>query len=327
MGESISIAALQSLLGSASAAESVSVVAGAPGCLVVDLDGGRIDPGIEMVQPCCTVIGLRRHAATPVPDIVDVVAGSDAELEVLRSAALNQPHAASVLVQVLRHNENASVAAGLLVESLAYSALQHGAGFGRWLERRKRRPQGVADTRDWILLDRSDARLTLTLNRPEKRNAYSAGMRDALCDALDLPIADPSIEAIVLRGAGPAFCAGGDLDEFGAARDAAAAHLTRTTRSAAMLIHRLRDRVECRVHGACIGAGIELPAFADRVIAEPDAFFQLPEVAMGLIPGAGGTVSIVNRIGRLRTAYLALSNQRVDATTARAWGLVDEIAA
>jgi enoyl-CoA hydratase/carnithine racemase len=152
-------------------------------------------------------------------------------------------------------------------------------------------------------------------------------MRDALCAALDLPLEDASIEEIILRGAGAAFCAGGDLDEFGHARDAASAHLTRTTRSAAPLIHRLRERIECHVHGACIGAGIELPAFADRVVAAPDAFFQLPEVAMGLIPGAGGTVSIVNRIGRLRTAFLALSNQRIDAPTALIWGLVDEIAA
>ncbi|MFU8817670.1 MAG: enoyl-CoA hydratase/isomerase family protein, partial [Pseudomonadales bacterium] len=110
-------------------------------------------------------------------------------------------------------------------------------------------------------------------------------------------------------------------------RDAAAAHLIRTSRSAAVLLDQLRDRLECRVHGACIGAGIELPAFACRVVATADALFQLPEVAMGLIPGAGGTVSVLRRIGRLRTAYLALSNRPIDAPTARAWGLVDEIAA
>ena len=70
-----------------------------------------------------------------------------------------------------------------------------------------------------------------------------------------------------------------------------------------------------------------MPAFARQVVAAEDAFFQLPEVAMGLVPGAGGTVSIPRRIGRQRTAYLALSGLRVDAATAHRWGLIDEIRA
>ncbi len=76
-----------------------------------------------------------------------------------------------------------------------------------------------------------------------------------------------------------------------------------------------------------MGAGIELAAFARQVAAREDAFFQLPEVAMGLVPGAGGTVSIPQRIGRQRTAYLALSGLRVDADIAHRWGLIDEIRA
>ena len=72
-----------------------------------------------------------------------------------------------------------------------------------------------------------------------------------------------------------------------------------------------------------MGAGIELPAFARRVVAAEDAFFQLPELSLGLIPGAGGTVSIPRRIGRQRTARLALSGERLDAATALEWGLVD----
>jgi enoyl-CoA hydratase/carnithine racemase len=79
------------------------------------------------------------------------------------------------------------------------------------------------------------------------------------------------------------------------------------------------------VHGACIGAGIELPAFCGRVTARADARFQLPEVGMGLIPGAGGTVSLPRRIGRQRAAWLALTGERVDAETARRWGLIDAI--
>jgi enoyl-CoA hydratase/carnithine racemase len=129
----------------------------------------------------------------------------------------------------------------------------------------------------------------------------------------------------VLRGAGPSFCSGGDLDEFGTAPDVSTAHLIRTSRSAGHRIDQLRDRITAEVHGACIGAGMELPGFAGRVIAAPDARFALPELAMGLIPGAGGTVSLPRRIGRWRTAWLALSGAQIDAGTALRWGLIDEI--
>ena len=80
-----------------------------------------------------------------------------------------------------------------------------------------------------------------------------------------------------------------------------------------------------RVHDPSVGSGVELAAFAGRVVAAPDATFALPEVAMGLVPGAGGTVSIPARIGRHRTAWLALTGEALDAATALRWGLVDEI--
>jgi hypothetical protein len=75
-----------------------------------------------------------------------------------------------------------------------------------------------------------------------------------------------------------------------------------------------------RLHGACIGSGIEFPAFAGRVVAAPDAWFQLPELTFGLIPGAGGCVSISRRIGRQRMARLVLSGNRIMAERALAWG-------
>ena len=84
-------------------------------------------------------------------------------------------------------------------------------------------------------------------------------------------------------------------------------------------------RVTVRLHGACMGAGIELPAGAGRVIARRDAVIALPEIALGLVPGAGGTWTIPQRIGRQRTAWLALTGSSIDALTAQEWGLVDEI--
>jgi enoyl-CoA hydratase/carnithine racemase len=74
-----------------------------------------------------------------------------------------------------------------------------------------------------------------------------------------------------------------------------------------------------------VGSGLELAAFAGRLTAAPDAWFQLPEVAMGILPGFGGCVSIPRRIGRQRAAALMLSGQRVRAAVALGWGLVDAV--
>jgi len=318
---------LQRLLADPDAVEACSVANGnADPWLTVDLESGTPDPTAQSAQPACPVIGLARTRNAPIPAAVDVVARSDAELDLLRHAIARNPVAACLLVQVLRHNEFASVEQGLLVESLAYSTLQHGTEFIQWLTHRPA-PRSLAHAAAdaVVLLTRDGESMRITLNRPDKRNAFSAAMRDALCAALEVPLADTSVREVVISGAGPAFCAGGDLDEFGAARDPAIAHATRMTRSAAALLDRLHDRVICHVHGACIGAGIELPAFTRRVHARADAYFQLPEVSLGLIPGAGGTVSITKRIGRLRTAQLALSGARIDAPMALSWGLVDAI--
>ena len=166
--------------------------------------------------------------------------------------------------------------------------------------------------------------LQVTLACPEVRNALNARMRDELYEALSIAVADATLR-VVLAGDGPSFCAGGDLDEFGTRPDPPHAHGLRLRRSVGLLLARMSDRVEAHVHGACRGSGVELPTFAGRVTATRDATFGLPEVALGLIPGVGGTVSISRRIGRWRTAQLALSGDVIDAATAHVWGLVDEV--
>jgi len=176
-----------------------------------------------------------------------------------------------------------------------------------------------------VLAERDGGRLALTFNRPGVHNAYNAASRDALCAALEVAAGDDSIEEIHIYGRGRSFCSGGDLSEFGSRRDPATAHLIRTGRSAARLLAEMSGRVTAHLHGACIGAGIELPAFVGRVLADPDTRIQLPEIALGLIPGAGGTVSLPRRIGRPRTAWLGLTGRRIDARTALAWGLVDAV--
>ncbi len=174
-------------------------------------------------------------------------------------------------------------------------------------------------------LERHGDRLDIVLNRPHVRNALNRSMRDGLLNGLALAGADPTLTRIVLRGEGPAFSSGGDLDEFGTFADPASAHLVRLTTSIGRAIHDLGSRLSAHVHGPCAGSGVELAAFAPHVVARPDFTATLPEVQLGLIPGAGGTVSITRRVGRHRTALLALSGARIDATTALGWGLVDEV--
>jgi hypothetical protein len=256
----------------------------------------------------------------------DVVVEDVAQLGAVLDNVRHSPLAAMVLVQVLRSTEHATIEHALIVESLAYATLQGGPEFLRWLQQRgPRRSSGIAEPGPAVVVERDGNTLAIRLNRPARRNALSVEMRDGLHEALELVVADPSIGRVVFSGSGPCFSSGGDLDEFGTAPDAATAHAVRSLRLPAALLHQCAGRIEFRVHGACIGAGAELPAFGGRVRAARDACFQLPEIRMGLIPGAGGCVSIPRRIGRQRACWLALSAERIDAGLALDWGLVDEI--
>jgi len=314
---------------------------GPEGLLVVDLGAGA---GPSSVSPArrraaelalaalpCPSVGIAPEAdaldpeSAALADRLDLRVESHAACAALAERAASQPLAAGALVQLLRLSDGRPLADALVAESLVYSTLQAGPEFGAWLASRgapkRREPEAGAPLR----LARHGARLELCFARPGKRNAFSAALRDALCEALALAVADVSLEAICLRGDGPDFCSGGDLDEFGSLPDPATAHAIRTTRSPARLLAACAGRVHVFVHGACVGAGMELPAFAAHVVAREDARFWLPELAMGLVPGAGGTVSLPRRIGRQRTAWLALSGAPLDAPTALRWGLVDEI--
>ena len=150
-------------------------------------------------------------------------------------------------------------------------------------------------------------------------------------EVLDVARYDPSIDEIVLSGNGPSFCSGGDLAEFGSFADPASAHIARVRHSPALMLDelagRLGSRCRARVHGQVLGSGLEMAAFCGWIEAQRDSVLGLPELALGLIPGAGGTVSVTRRIGRWRTAYLVLSGHTIDADTALGWGLIDAIEA
>jgi enoyl-CoA hydratase/carnithine racemase len=238
------------------------------------------------------------------------------------------PQAAAVCDDVLRSVDPAGpTLAGVVTESLAYSTLQAGPEFSRWLA--ERGPASMPEIPDPVLVERDGNTLRIRFNRPQRHNAFSNDARAALLEALTVAHLDPSIDELVLSGNGPSFCSGGDLAEFGTFTDPASAHLARTRHSPALALDVLTTRLgqACRavVHGQVRGSGLEMAAFCGRVVAQPDSVFGLPELSLGLIPGAGGTVSVTRRIGRWRTAYLVLAGKTIDPTTALRWGLVDAV--
>lgn len=313
--------ALQDLAASCPAREAFGPDSERP-FLALDLAGAPADLAHWIGQLPCPVIGV---GAGPLAGACDVVLEDGRELPRLAANIAAAPLAAMVLVQLLRLGERLSEPDALVAESLAYAAIQTGPEFRRWQARRPARAIPPAGDGPPLRAAREGGRLTLAMNRPLSLNAIGVEMRDALTEAFDLALLDPDILEVELSGHGRCFSVGGDIDEFGLASDPATAHWVRTLRLPAARLPQLRHKLTARPHGATIGAGIEIAAFAGRIVARPGAWFQLPELKYGLIPGAGGTVSLPRRIGRQRTAYLALSMRRLPAEEALAWGLVDSV--
>ncbi|MGH3522015.1 MAG: enoyl-CoA hydratase/isomerase family protein [Mycobacterium sp.] len=259
---------------------------------------------------------------------VVTVPSIDAAVSELVERLERWPLAAAVCDDVLRSVDPTGPALpGVVTESLAYSTLQAGPEFARWLA--ERGPASMPDIPDPVQAQRDGNTLRIRFNRPQRHNAFSTDARAALLEVLTVARVDPSVDEVVLSGNGPSFCSGGDLAEFGTFADPASAHLARTRHSPALVLDALTGRLgrSCRVevHGQVLGSGLEMAAFCGRVEAQPDSLFGLPELSLGLIPGAGGTVSITRRIGRWRTAYLVLSGRNIDPATALRWGLVDAV--
>jgi enoyl-CoA hydratase/carnithine racemase len=228
---------------------------------------------------------------------------------------------AGVTVALLVRNGANGVWPGLVAESTAYSMLQGSPEFAAW--RAARRPTSSDDRTPRVQVEVEGGHTVVTFTRPGRHNAIDARFRDELDDVLAAAAAGRG--AVIVRGAGASFCSGGDLDEFGSLPDPATAHVVRLSRSLAWRFHELGRRLVVGLHGACLGAGIELPAFAAHVVAADDARIGLPELGMGLLPGAGGTVSIPRRAGRHALLELVWDGEPIDAYRARRWGLVDEV--
>ncbi|MGP0030479.1 MAG: enoyl-CoA hydratase/isomerase family protein [Acidimicrobiales bacterium] len=291
-------------------------------CVAVGLAADEPAAGSDAALDAFDVL-IAPGAAVPPPWVGSPDLARTAAL--LADAVEASPHASVALVQLLRCNQQMSVADAIVAESFVYSMLQSGPRFGQWLSSRGPSVPAPPAQEPPVALTRHGPTLEVELNRPSVRNAVNMEMRVALIDALRTAAVDPSIEQVRLSGRGPDFCSGGDLSEFGLAADPATAHLVRIDHSVGSWVHRSRARVTVDVHGASVGAGVEIAAFSPHVRATADAVFSLPEVGMGLVPGAGGTASVSRRTGRHRACYLALSGAAVSAATALQWGLIDEV--
>ena len=272
--------------------------------------------------PPFPLIGLG-DPAHPLAGTLDAIVEPPVSIEALIRQVTRAPRAAAAAAQLLRSLEGLPPERALQLESMCYGLLQGSAEHGAWLAARVA-PEQVAPAGK-LIVERHDSVLHLVIDRPQARNAIDRPLRDQLFEAFVLAALDPAVRSITLRATGSTFSVGGDLAEFGTTRDPATAHLIRSRTLPALALAQRAEILDVHVQGACVGAGLEVAAFAGRLTATSDAWFQLPELAMGVIPGAGGCVSVPRRIGRQRTGLMILSGRRINATTALHWGLIDAV--
>ena len=172
-----------------------------------------------------------------------------------------------------------------------------------------------------------DRTATITLNRPEARNAIDPEMRKVLHETWRRVSSDDEIRVAVLTGAGDrAFCAGADLKKPLPSTDSPATREFGQDASDSLLDGLDTDKpLICAINGHAVGGGLELALACDIRIASSEALFGLPEVRVGTIPGSGGTQLLPRTIGRSNAMHMLLTGELIDAERALAWGLVTEV--
>ena len=166
----------------------------------------------------------------------------------------------------------------------------------------------------------------VVLDRTDAINAYNVQMRDELYGVMEAVRDDPEVRVAVLSGAGDrGFCAGADLTEFGTAPSQVVAREVRWERDVWGLFLSLEKPLVAALHGWVVGSGVEIACLCDIRIASEDAVFRMPEVALGMLPAAGGTQTLPRIVGVDRALRMMLECGPVDAIDARSMGLVHRI--
>ena len=177
-----------------------------------------------------------------------------------------------------------------------------------------------------VLTSRDGAVLTITLNRPDVYNAFNLALHQGLAAGLE-EAADGDVRAVVITGAGRGFCSGQDLKEFqeipsdGGIRQ----RLEETYHPNIRAIRALEKPVLAAVNGACAGAGLSLAAACDVRVASSEASFVPGFIGIGLVPDSGGSWFIHRLLGFARAFEWMVSNRKLGADEALAWGLVSEV--
>jgi len=176
-----------------------------------------------------------------------------------------------------------------------------------------------------LLVERSEAGFaTIVLNRPDKLNTLSIQLRQELDTAIRALEADLGVHVLILTGAGRAFTAGLDLDEWAAPGvTAAAAYVHDAVES----LGRFSGPVIGAINGLAITGGVEIALACDLLIASSNAKFADTHVKVGLLPGWGGSARLIERIGLMRAKELALTARFLPADEALAWGFVNRVVA
>ena len=184
-----------------------------------------------------------------------------------------------------------------------------------------------------VLYEARGAVALVTLNRPQALNSFTRQMHHDLWAALDMAEADSKIRALVVTGAGRGFCAGADLSEFDFApgpdlvkRADPGPVIDQAFNPTARRLQNLRMPTIAAVNGVAAGAGASLAMCCDIAIASPTASFIQAFSKIGLIPDAGGSWLLVERLGMARAMALAMTGDKLSADKAKEWGLIWDVA-
>lgn len=164
----------------------------------------------------------------------------------------------------------------------------------------------------------------LAFNRPTKRNALSQQLITVFLEQLQEASRDSGVRVIVVTGSKSFFCAGADISEI-SALDAEAARGRRYLEDLCTGMRSVRKPVIAAVEGMALGGGFEVALMCDLIFAARDSRFGLPEVTIGLIPGAGGTQRLTNAVGKFKAMQMILLGRPISADEARSAGLIADI--